>query len=471
MQESHEEMTESRNLNKIMPGEVNCVYPLKISIVGTGFVGLCTGAGFAARGFEVITSTHDREKVGSINRGIPPFYEPGLGEMLKTLVSKGYLRCVVEREEAVLSTDVTFIAVGTPSRSDGGINLNYVKEAAREIGKALAKKDEYHIVVVKSTVIPGTTQNIVKPLLEGSSQKRCGIDFGLCMNPEFLREGSAIYDTFHPDRIVIGEYDRESGETLQTLFESFYKDEISPLVRTNLFTAELIKYANNSFLATKISFINQVANICQKTPNTDVTAVAKAIGLDDRIGPRFLRAGLGYGGSCFPKDVKALIEYSKSLGYMPNLLEAVEEINQEQPYKAIELAKDVLNSLEKKRIAVLGLSFKPGTDDIREAVSIKIISKLLEEEARVVAYDPVAVPNVRKIFGDRIEYVESSIQCLKNADCCIIVTEWDEFTKLTPEDFINNMQYPIIVDGRRIYDPEIFGKRLRYTAIGLGKVQ
>lgn len=443
----------------------------KISIAGTGYVGLCTGVGFASKGFEVIMSTHDQKKAKSINQGIPPFYEPNLEKLLKTVVKKGHLRCVTEREEAILSTDVTFIAVGTPSRQDGSINLNYIRGTTQEIGKTLSKKDTYHNVVVKSTVIPGTTQNVVKPLLEEHSQKRCGIDFGLCMSPEFLREGSAMNDTLHPDRIVIGEYDRKSGDTLKNLFESLHGNETPPIIRTTLPTAEIIKYTNNSFLATKISFINQIAKICHETPNTDIVAVAKAIGLDHRINPKFLNAGLGYGGSCFPKDIKALIAFSKSLGYAPNLLEAVEELNQKQPYEALELAREFFNSLKGKKIAILGLSFKPETDDMREAISIKIISRLLEEGAKIIAYDPVAIPNARTIFENKIAYASSATQCIKDTDCCMVVTEWAEFKKLTPEDFINNMRNPIVIDGRRIYNPELFSMKIKYAAIGLGQDQ
>jgi len=446
--------------------------PERTSIVGTGYVGLCTGVGFASQGFKVIMSTHSQEKVESINKGIPPFHEPSLEEMLKVAVTKGHLKCIAEREKAVLDTDITFIAVGTPSQPDGSINLDYIQEAAREIGEALRKKAKYHLVVVKSTVIPGTTENIVKPLLEKHSGKRCGQAFGLCMSPEFLREGSAIYDTLHPDRIIIGSYDKKSGDTLQDLFEGFYSDGTPPILRTSLPTAEMIKYANNSLLATKISFINQIANICQKTHNTDVTMVAKGIGLDHRINPKFLNAGLGYGGSCFPKDVKALIAYSRSLRYKPVLLEAVEEVNQKQPLKALELARELLGSLNGKRIAILGLSFKPETDDMREAVSIVIVTGLIKEGASVVAYDPVAMPNAKTIFGDRIEYAPSSVQCLRDAECCIVMTEWDEFRKLTPEDFINNMRRPAIIDGRRVYNPKSFLEgRLEYVAIGLGKTQ
>jgi UDPglucose 6-dehydrogenase len=440
-----------------------------ISIIGTGYVGLCTGVGFATKGFKVITSTHDSNKVKSINEGTPPFYEPGLKELLKKAVSEGCLRCVTGRDEAVLNTDVTFIAVGTPSLPDGSIDLKYIKEAAKEIGEALARKDEYHLVVVKSTVIPGTTQNVVKPPLEEHSKKRCGVDFGLCMNPEFLREGSAVHDTFHPDRIVIGEYDKKSGDILETLYKDFYSSGGPPTVRTNLPTAELIKYANNAFLATKISFINSIANICEKIPGADVTVVAKGIGLDKRIGPLFLNAGLGYGGSCFPKDVKALITQSKNMGYRPELLEAVEKVNEIQPLKAVQLCKNLLGDLKGKKICILGLSFKPNTDDMREARSIPIINQLLKEGVDVTAYDPAAISIGKTIFGKKIQYASSAIECLEKAHCCILVTEWDEFKKLKPEDFTKHMHQPVLIDGRRIYNPEDFSQKLKFRAIGLGQ--
>jgi UDPglucose 6-dehydrogenase len=232
--------------------------------------------------------------------------------------------------------------------------------------------------------------------------------------------------------------------------------------------AELIKYANNAFLATKISFINTIANICERIPGADVTIVAKGIGLDKRIGPLFLNAGLGYGGSCLPKDLRALIQYSKTLGYEPKLLEAVEDVNKHQPQRAIELCRKLLGELKGRRIAVLGLAFKPNTDDMREAPSIAIIRQLLEEGAEVVAYDPAAMPNAKAIFKDSIKYANSAIECLRDADCCILVTEWDEFKKLKPEDFIQNMRRPILLDGRRIFDPKEFSQKIKFMAIGLG---
>ena len=440
----------------------------RISVIGMGYVGLCTAIAFASRGYSVIASETDIEKVDKISRGIPPFHEPGLKEALAEVLKNGLLKCIASTENAVLNTDITFITVGTPSMLDGSIDLRYIKSSAREIGSVLSDKDSYHLVVVKSTVIPGTTENVIKPILEESSGKKCGIDFGLCVNPEFLREGSALHDFFNPDRIVIGEYDRKSGDVLETLYREFYAEKMPPMIRTTPVNAELIKYANNAFLAVKISFINTIANICERIPGADVTVVAKGIGLDKRIGPSFLNAGLGYGGSCLPKDLRALIQYSKSLGYEPKLLEAVESVNNSQPRRAIELCKKLLGELKGKRVAILGLAFKPNTDDVREAPSIMIIRQLLKEGAKVVAYDPAAIPNAKAIFKDDIEYASSAIECLKNADCCILVTEWEEFKKLKPEDFIQNMRTPILLDGRRLFDSEEFSRKIRFMAIGLG---
>lgn len=440
-----------------------------ISVIGIGYVGLCTAVGFASKGYKVVASTHDTEKAAKINRGIPPFHEPSLQKLLKETIQNGSLKCLINQtEKAVLETDLTFNAVGTPSKPDGSIDLQFIEASTREIGMALNKKITYHVVVIKSTVVPGTTQDIVKPILEKKSKKKCGSDFGLCMNPEFLRQGSAFEDTLHADRIVIGEYDKRSGDTLENIYKDFYGKNTPPTIRTTLSTAELIKYASNSLLATKISFINTIANLCEKTPGADVTIVATAMGLDKRIGSLFLNAGLGYGGSCFPKDVKALIAHSKNLGYNLELLEAVENINKTQPLKAVQFCKDQLGSLKGKKIAILGLAFKPDTDDMREARAAPIINQLIKEGANVTAYDPVAISTAKTIFKNKIQYATSTIECLKNADCCILVTEWDEFKKLKPGDFTKNMKQPILIDGRRIYKPEEFSQKMKFSAIGLG---
>lgn len=441
-----------------------------VSVIGAGYVGLCTAVGFSSRGFSVVASEVDQAKADKINLGKPPFHEPGLEEKLAASIQSGNLKCLVNQTaKAVLETDITFVTVGTPSKPDGSIDLRYIEEAAGEIGVALKQKNTYHLTVVKSTVIPGTTQNVVKPLIERASSKTCGDHYGLCMNPEFLRQGSAFHDTVNADRLVIGSFDRKSGDLLENLYRDFYSSGMPPTIRTTLATAELIKYASNAMLATKISFINTIANVCEKIPGADVKVVASAIGLDKRIGPLFLDAGLGYGGSCFPKDVKALIACSKTLGCNAELLESVENVNHAQPLKAVELCRQQLGSVNGKKIAILGLAFKPDTDDMREARVIPLIEQLLKEEAEVVAYDPVAKETAKAVFGGKIRYATSAVDCIKKADCAIVVTEWPEFRKLSPEDYIKNMKQPVVIDGRRIYNPEEYAGKIRYVAIGLGK--
>lgn len=277
-----------------------------------------------------------------------------------------------------------------------------------------------------------------------------------------------MYDIAHPNRILIGEFDKRSGDTLKDFFKQLYGDKV-PILTMNLASAELAKYASNVFLSTKISFINQIANICERIQGVDVNEIACAMGLDPRIGPDFLRAGAGWGGSCFPKDTKALVAMSRKLGYESNLIEEVISVNELQANRMVELAEEELGDLAGKKIALLGLSFKPDTDDIREGASLRIISLLLAKGAKIVAYDPQAIDNTKKIFGDKITYSNSSYECLENADCCMLVTEWDEFKKLEPNDFTKFMRDPVLIDGRRIYNSKLFSKILNLRAIGLAK--
>ena len=441
---------------------------IAVSIFGLGWVGLCTAVSLVQKGIDTICVDIDKRKIEMIQEGKPPFFEPGLETALIEISSSKNFRLTTNTVWALKRSSISFITVGTPSKPEGGIDLRFVEAVSRDIGRALKTKSNYHLVVVKSTVVPGTTENLVKPILMQQSHKRCGPDFGLCLNPEFLKEGSAMHDTLNPDRIIIGEYDNRSGSTLENFYQKFHGEEIPPVLRTNLTNAELIKYAGNAFLAVKISFINTIANICEKIPGADVATIAQGMGLDKRISHLFLRAGLGYGGSCLPKDLKALILYSKEKGYKPKLLESIEQANDIQPLRAIEIAERLLGTVRDKWIAILGLAFKPDTDDMREAVSIKIINKLLQKGAEVSVYDPVAIGNAEKIFGEKINYANSREECLKKTDCCIIVTEWDEFKSLTPEELERNMRTPILIDGRRIIDPSTFQDKVKYAAIGLG---
>ncbi|NOX71908.1 MAG: UDP-glucose/GDP-mannose dehydrogenase family protein, partial [Candidatus Micrarchaeota archaeon] len=386
------------------------------------------------------------EKVKQINEGKTPIYEEGLEEMLKRNIEEGRIRATTDITDAIKNSEITFISVGTPSREDGSIDLVYIKSAAEDIGKALKEKDSYHVVVVKSTVVPQTTENIVLPIIEEHSGKKAGKDFGVAMNPEFLKEGKAVSDFMNPDRIVIGGIDEKS---ISTIFE-LYKNSDCPIIKTNPKTAEMIKYAANAFLATKISFSNEIGNLCKKL-GIDSYKVADAIGYDNRIERRFLNSGIGYGGSCFPKDVKAILAKGREEGLQMNLLDSVEKVNQNQPNRILEILKEEMPEIEGKTIAVLGLAFKGDTDDIREAPSIKVVGNLLKNGAKVKAYDPKATENFRKLY-ENVEYYDSAQDAIKEADACLILTEWKEFGPLTDDDF-SSMRNKLIIEGRRILDP------------------
>ena len=440
--------------------------PESVSFVGLGYVGLCTATVMASRGIRIIGVDVDEKRIEELRKGHPPFHEPQLQPMLKTVVRKRRIEFTTDASQ-VSDSSTVFLTVGTPSREDGSIDLTYVKKATQDVGSAIAGSPAYHHVVVKSTVTPGTTTDVVRPVLEASSEKVCGPELGLSSNPEFLAEGSAINGTLHPDKIVIGASDAKSSTTLTKLYRRIYSKSKVPTIVTDPTTAETIKYASNAFLATRVSTINTIANICQRVPNADVETVAKAIGLDPRIGPLYLKAGPGYGGSCFHKDLQALISFGRSKDYDPLLLTAVEEVNQRQPSEIVNLSKKLLGSLDNCRIAVLGLAFKKGTDDMREAASVRVIDELLKNGAKVSAYDPMAVENARRILGDRVELMQDAISCLKGADCCIVMTEWDEFRKLKPSDYKSNMKTLNIVDARRIIKRDDFDG-FNYLAVGLG---
>ena len=437
-----------------------------ISVIGLGYVGLCTAVCFASSGFRVYGVDIDRNKISSLTKGHSPIYEPQLELHLRKALKRGLFFPTLDLNSAINNSAVTFVSVGTPSLKDGSIDLTYVKQSSTAIGTALARQSGWHLVVIRSTVTPTTCDSLVKPEIEASSGKKCGRSWGLCMNPEFLKEGSAIHDTLDPDRVVIGEFDRRSGEALARLYCKFLRGKVT-IRRMSLVNAELVKYANNAFLAMKVSFANMVANLCEELPSADVQVVTDAIGLDKRIGSAFLRAGLGYGGSCFPKDTKAFITFAKKLDTSLLLTRATAEINRKQPLRAITLGEKLIGNLSGKRVSVLGLAFKPNTNDMREAVSIRIIRELLRRGASVVTYDPKAVGEARKIFSQSITYAESAVDCVRESDLCIIVTEWQDFKALKPRDFVKLMREPTVVDGRRLFDAYKFSG-IRFTAVGLG---
>jgi UDPglucose 6-dehydrogenase len=418
---------------------------MRIAVVGTGYVGLSAGVGFAMKGNDVICVDNDKSKIEQVNSGVSPVYEPMLSQNLKSVLKEGKLRATDNLHEAIRKSEIIFISVGTPSREDGSIDLKYVRDVSKDIGRSLANKG-YKLIVVKSTVLPETTEKVVIPDLERYSGKKAGGSFGVCVNPEFLREGKALEDFLRPDRIVIGGIDKRSGGMLETLYRNFS----SKILRTDLKTGEMIKYASNAFLAMKVSFSNEIGNVCKRL-GIDVYDVMRGVGMDRRISPHFLMAGAGYGGSCFPKDVDAFIRKAKDLKYEPRLLEEVQSLNRRQKTGMVDLLESRTGDLKGKEICVLGLSFKPDTDDIRGASSIEILSKLLEKGAKVRAYDPKARENVKKIFTN-IEYAENAKEAIKGSDACLIVTEWDEFRNLEDRDF-KGMRSKIIIEGRKVLDP------------------
>ncbi|MHA1921586.1 MAG: UDP-glucose dehydrogenase family protein [Candidatus Heimdallarchaeota archaeon] len=459
-----------------------------LTIIGTGFVGLVTSAIFADKGYRIIALDINEKIIAKVNKGEAHFFEPHLQKLLERVVlKKKTLTASSEIIESIKNSNITFICVGTPSKKDGTCDLQYIEKAAKDIGKALESKNEYHLVIVKSTVVPGTTRTKVKEIIEKNSNKVAGKDFGLCMCPEFLREGQSVHDTIYPDRIIIGQYDKQSGKLAKELLKNmYYKQEEEfvsnweavygkitdppEILRFPLETAECIKYANNSFLATKISFINEFANICERIEGVDINDVAKGIGLDFRINAKFLRAGAGFGGSCFPKDLQAIINFSLEHGYQPQILESVVEVNKKQALRMVELAEEKLGTLQQKQVAILGLSFKPETDDMRNAPSLIVINSLLKKGANVIAWDPEAINEAKKEewFGSKITYAANYQEALKDADICLLLTEWAVFKALKPQDF-QKMKQPIIIDGRRIYDSKDFSKSgIEYTGIGLG---
>lgn len=415
---------------------------MDICVIGTGYVGLVTGTVFSDLGNDVICVDNNPEKVDMLNRGEMPIYEPGLEEMVRNNVEDGRLSFTQDIAAAVEKSDVVFICVGTPPLENGDPDMSYVQSAAKGIAGSL---NRYKVIVNKSTV-PVGTGNMVREIIE--KHRHTDVPFDVVSNPEFLREGSAIKDTFEPDRIVIGAPTQVVAMKIMELYAPLER----PIIITDVASAEMIKYASNAFLATKISFINSIANICDAV-GADVTQVAKGMGYDHRIGAAFLSAGLGYGGSCFPKDSSALARTAEKHGYDFKLLNAVMEVNREQPLRFMENIRKVMQgSLAGKTFGVLGLAFKANTDDMRDAKSVEIIGHLLAEGAEVKAYDPIAIKNTRAIFP-QITYTNTAYEAVEDVDALIIVTEWNEFKQLNMERVKSSMRRPVIFDGRNLYDP------------------
>lgn len=429
---------------------------MKIVVAGTGYVGLVTGACLAENGHNVTCVDIDENKVETMKRGISPIYEEGLEELLQRNYKEGRLDFTTDYKNAYKDAEVIFIGVGTPEREDGSANLDYVFAVCDNITESLERDC---LVVVKSTVPIGTNDRIEQYLKENVKE---GLNIEVASNPEFLAQGTAVRDTLKASRIVIGTESKKAEETLREVYERYGQ----PIVATNRRSAEMIKYASNDFLALKISFMNEIANFCEMV-GADVEDVAKGMSFDPRIGDKFLRAGLGYGGSCFPKDTKALHWLANDNGYEIKTIKATIEVNQNQKYKMFRKAKKRFGSLRGKRVAVLGLTFKPGTDDLREAPSIPNVRRLLDEGAEIVAYDPVGENNFKKLFPKEIEYVSSPLDALKDADMCFIFTEWKEIKDIDIREYKNLMNKPIVFDGRNCYDlKEAESTEIEYYSIG-----
>jgi len=434
---------------------------MKIGIVGLGFVGLSLVSVLSSKGYNVIGIDTDKEKCDKISNGNSPFFEPDLEKILRNGLKKKLI--IEDNFSLIKDCDFIFVTVGTPQKLDGSIELSMIKNAVTKIGKIIAKSKKKSIVFIKSTVTPGTLQNVILPILERKSGKKVGKEFGLISNPEFLQESSAISDTKYPHVIVLGGYQTKYLKKAKNFFSKLHPNV--PIIETNHQTAEMIKYANNSFLATKISFINQLANICQNIPGANIDDVAKTIGMDPRIGNLFLNAGPGYGGSCLPKDVKAIMNFSSKIGIPPLLLNAVEKSNQHQIDNTIKLIEKNCGNLKGKNITILGLAFKPKTDDIRDSISVIIIDKLLKKQAKVIVHDPMAIENVKKKFRDKITYTDSISEALKDSYCGVIMTAWPEYSKIKNKN-LKNMKKRVIIDSRRILKNQKLD--CNYNAIGIG---
>lgn len=470
---------------------------MKVTIVGTGYVGLVTGVCFSEKGHSVLCVDKNKDIIDKINSGKSPIYEPGLEALLVKNISAGKLKATGNIEEAVKSADLIFIAVGTPSNNDGAIDLTYVCQVAEEIGKALKEKKEYSCIIVKSTVIPGTTRDVVLPILESNSSKKIG-EFGLGMNPEFLREGNAVSDFMNPDRIVLGAFDKKSAQYMEEVYSQFNV----PKLITSPTTAELIKYANNALLATLISFSNEISLIAASLPGVDIRDVLKGVHMDGRWSPvingtkvypeilKYLWAGCGYGGSCFPKDVSSLEHFAAEQGIHASIIKKVQDVNRLQPANAVsQLERCCPGGLNGKKVAVLGLAFKPNTDDVRESPAFGIIKELLNRGAMVLAHDPLK--EARENFLKQLDFKTTTTTCsntcrstnfsiyddieeiLHSVDIVFLVTSWSDYLSRNWQNTVfEHSNIKLFYDGRRVIDPSIFSRtKCKYHGIGYSNLE
>ncbi len=440
-----------------------------ISIVGLGKLGLPMAACLASKGYNVTGVDVSPETVLAVNEGRSPIHEPGLAELLERC--RRSLSATDDYDSAVRYSDVTFIVVPTPSNDAGGFSTTFVEAAAGSIGRALRSKEGFHVVALTSTVLPGVTQGTVRPLLEGSSGKQCGVDFGLCYNPEFIALGSVIRDFQNPDMVLIGESDRRSGDILSGIYRRVC-DNDPAMARMTPYNAELTKIALNTYVTMKITFANTVAELCENVPGGDVDVVTGALGLDSRIGPKYLKGGLGYGGPCFPRDNKALSFFARQVGCQAKLCETTDDVNHHQAERIVRLVQQKMAEVEGKKVALLGLTYKADTDVTEESAALKIATALVQHGAKVQVYDPSVVNGWWRAPGvDNVTYAESAIACLDGAELCILATPWHEFNELTVEDFLGNMKRPVLLDCWRFFDRPEFQDKLDWLAVGLAPAQ
>ncbi len=436
----------------------------RISVVGIGKLGLCTAACFASKGYQVIGVDVSPATIVAVNEGRSPIYEPGLAELIAKC--RGYLSATDDYKYAIENSEVSFIVVPTPSQDDGSFSTKYVEAAVQSIAAVLKDKDAFHVIVITSTILPGVTESVIKPLLEEVSGKRCGVDFGLCYNPEFIALGSVIRDFMNPDVVLIGESDPRSGEILAEIYRTTCDNQpyIAPM---SLCNAELAKISLNAYITMKISFANTLAEICERIPGGDVDLVTRAVGSDRRIGTKYLAGAVSYGGPCFPRDNQAFLSFAQKLGCKAKLSQTTDEVNKDQTDRIVRLVEEQVGEVKQANIAILGLTYKPNTDVIEVSASIDIARALLGRGAKVSVYDPAGIENAKKLLGDRVKYANSIDECLQDTTLCILVTPWPEFKKLKPDDFIKKMKKPALIDCWRIYDRAEFKSKLSYLAIGL----
>ena len=435
-----------------------------VSVFGIGKLGFPIVACFAHKGYKVIGVDVNPDLIQAVNNRKPLIHEPGLADLLR---EPGDLSATSDYAYAIENSEMTFIVVPTPSREDGSFSTEYVETAIEQIATGLKNKNDFHVVVLTSTVLPGATERVVIPLLERVSGKRCGRDFGLCYSPEFIALGSVIRDFTNPDVILIGESDPKSGELLSETYQTVCENN-PPMVRTNINSAELVKISLNAFITMKISFANTLAELCERIPGGDAEAVSRVLGFDSRIGRKYLLGALAYGGPCFPRDNKAFAHFAKGIGCKARLAEATDEENRHQNRRIVELVKQKLGRLEDKNVAILGLTYKPDTDVIEESAAVKIAGALLQGGAKLSLYDPAGMENAKRVLGEKdTRYADTVKECLQDADFCILATPWSEFKSLRPQAFTANMRQPVLLDCWRLFNRAEFSQEMAYITIGL----